>query len=91
MNGMKDHQAHICRTPKHFVKLYQASIKRKGNNTKANLTIQNNGVKANFAYKDDQTDHAYIHNDVEANFGYKDDDLTDITHLNTVDYFEDHN
>ena len=31
---------------------------------------------------------------VDANFGYKDDNfngLTDITHLNTVDYFEDHN
>ena len=66
----------------------------KENNAETNLTIQNNSVKANFAYKDDKTDHAYIHNDAEANFGYKDDNfdgLTDITHLNTVDYFEDHN
>ena len=66
----------------------------KENNAEANLTIQNNGVEVNFAYKDDKTYYAYIRNDAEANFSYKDnnfDDLTDITHLNTIDYFEDHN
>ena len=66
----------------------------KENNAEPNLTIQNNGVETNFAYKDDKTDNAYIHNHAEANFGYKDNDfdgLTDITHLNAINYFEDHN
>ena len=58
------------------------------------MTIQNNGVEANFAYKDDKIDYACIRNDAEENFGYKDNDfdgLTDINHFNIVDYFEDHN
>ena len=60
----------------------------------ANLTIQNDSIESNFAYKDDKTDHAYIHNDAEANFSYKDydfDSLANITHLNATDFFEDHN
>ena len=77
-----------------FCQTLSSLYQNKGSNVEANLTIQNDGVEANCAYKDDKTDHVYIHNDTEANFGYKDDDfnsLADITHLNAVDCFEHHN
>ena len=60
----------------------------------ANLTIENDGVEANFACKDDKANHAYIHNDAKGNFDYKDDDfdvLADITNLDAANFFEDHN
>ncbi|XP_070043852.1 uncharacterized protein [Nicotiana tomentosiformis] len=40
--GMKGHWARICRTPDYFVKLYQASLRKKENNVEAHLTFQNN-------------------------------------------------
>ncbi|XP_009590462.1 uncharacterized protein [Nicotiana tomentosiformis] len=71
--GMKGQWARVCRTPDHFVKLYQASNKRKDNNVEAHLDFQNNDdTVVNLAYKDD-------------NFG----GLTNITHLEAGDFFED--
>ena len=34
---MKEHWSHTCCTPKHFVDLYQASIKAKGNEVEMNF------------------------------------------------------
>jgi hypothetical protein len=39
--GMKGHWSRICRTAKHLVDLYQASIEGKGKNVEANFTTQN--------------------------------------------------
>ena len=36
--GMINHWSRICRTPKHFVELYQASIKKKRKNVETNFT-----------------------------------------------------
>ena len=35
--GIKGHWSHTCRTPKHLVDLYQASLKEKGKGVKVNL------------------------------------------------------
>ena len=35
--GMTDHWSHTCRMPKHFVELYQASIKKKEKNVETNF------------------------------------------------------
>ncbi|XP_019232354.1 PREDICTED: uncharacterized protein LOC109213062 [Nicotiana attenuata] len=81
--GMEGHWARVCRTPDHFVKLYQASIKRKDNNVETHLTYQNN---------DDEAGPSNKYDDVEANLAYKDDDfggLANITHLEAGDFFED--
>jgi len=76
--GMKGHWSRVCRTPEHFVKLYQASIK-KGKNVEANMTLHNDDVEAN------------KHNNVEVNLAYKEDDyegFDDITHLDVADYLQ---
>ena len=39
--GMKGHWSRICRTPKHLVDLYQASIKEKGKAIKISFTDGN--------------------------------------------------
>nr|XP_016497764.1 PREDICTED: uncharacterized protein LOC107816553 [Nicotiana tabacum] len=81
--SMKGHWARVCRTPDHFVKLYQASNKRKDNNVEAHLTFQNDDDKAGPSNKYD---------DAEANLAYKDDDfggLASITHLEAEDFFDD--
>nr|XP_009629728.1 uncharacterized protein LOC104119840 [Nicotiana tomentosiformis] len=83
MCGMKGHWARVCRTSDHFVKLYQASNKRKYNNVEAHLTFQSDDDKAGPSNKYD---------DGEANLAYKDDDfggLANITHLEARDFFED--
>jgi hypothetical protein len=36
--GMENHWSRTCRTPKHLVELYQASLKKKGKNVEINLT-----------------------------------------------------
>ncbi|XP_075112871.1 uncharacterized protein LOC142182537 [Nicotiana tabacum] len=80
--GMRGHWARICRTPEHFVKLYQASLKKKENNVEAHLTFQNNNDEAGPSNKYDSKAHP----------AYKDDDfegLTNITHLEVGDFFED--
>ncbi|XP_070018170.1 uncharacterized protein [Nicotiana sylvestris] len=82
--GMKNHWARIYRTPEHFVKLYQASIKGKQNKVETHLTFQN----------DVEADPMNNHDKVEANLAYKDDifeGLADITHLEAGDFFEHHN
>ncbi|XP_070054737.1 uncharacterized protein [Nicotiana tomentosiformis] len=80
--GMKGHWARICRTPDYFVKLYQASLRKKENNVEAHLTFQNN---------DDEAGPSNKYNS-EAHLAYKDDDfggLANITHLEVGDFFED--
>ncbi|XP_070006305.1 uncharacterized protein [Nicotiana sylvestris] len=80
--GMKCHWIRICRTPDHFVKLCQASLKKKENNVEAHLTFQNN---------DDEACPSNKYN-FEALLAYKDDDfggLANITHLEAGDFFED--
>ncbi|XP_022152405.1 uncharacterized protein LOC111020141 [Momordica charantia] len=42
--GMTGHWAHICRTLKHLVDLYQASLKEKGNNVEANLAYHDGDI-----------------------------------------------
>ena len=39
--GMKGHWSRACRTPKHLVDLYQASIKEKGKEIEMNSTDKN--------------------------------------------------
>ncbi|XP_070040094.1 uncharacterized protein [Nicotiana tomentosiformis] len=79
--GMKGHWACICRTPDHFVKLYQATLRKKENNVEAQLTFQNNDDEAGPSNKYDS----------KAHLAYKDDfgGLTNITHLEAGDFFED--
>ncbi|XP_049391448.1 uncharacterized protein LOC125855790 [Solanum stenotomum] len=80
--GMKGHWARECRTPDHFVKLYQASLKRKDNNIEAHLTFRNDDNEATPSNKYD---------DIEANLACKDDDfegLPNITHLEAEDFYE---
>ncbi|CAM8978840.1 unnamed protein product [Rhodiola kirilowii] len=48
--GMKGHWDRTCRTPKHFVDLYQASLKGKG--VEANFTEQKNDDPMNLAQLD---------------------------------------
>ncbi|XP_060200217.1 uncharacterized protein LOC132628453 [Lycium barbarum] len=56
--GMKGYWARICRTPDHFVKLYQASLKGRENNVEEYLTFHNN---------DDEAAPSNKHDDIEAN------------------------
>ncbi|XP_016472969.2 uncharacterized protein LOC107794922 [Nicotiana tabacum] len=82
--GMKNHWTRICRTPEHFVKLYQASIKGKQNKVETHLTFQN----------DLEAGPMNNHDKVEANLAYKDDifeGLADIIHIEAGDFFEHHN
>ncbi|XP_059301871.1 uncharacterized protein LOC132053784 [Lycium ferocissimum] len=81
--GMKGHRARICRTPDHFVKLYQASLKGRENNMEAHLTFHNN---------DDEAAPSNKHDDIKANLPYKNDDfksLSNITHLEAGDFYDD--
>lgn len=39
---MIGHWSRTCRTPKHLVELYQASLKEKDKNVEANVLYQNN-------------------------------------------------
>ncbi|XP_075098966.1 uncharacterized protein LOC142175863 [Nicotiana tabacum] len=80
--GMEGHWARVCRTHDHFVKLYQASNKKKDNNVEVHLTFQNHDDKAGPSNKYD---------DAEANLACKDDNfggLANITHLEGGDLFE---
>ncbi|XP_050217287.1 uncharacterized protein LOC126668114 [Mercurialis annua] len=49
--GMTGHWSRTCRTPKHLVELYQASLKENGKN-----------IETNFV-SDDDFDHSLMHND----------------------------
>ncbi|XP_070043035.1 uncharacterized protein [Nicotiana tomentosiformis] len=81
--GMKGHWTHVCRTPDHFVKLYQASYKRKDNNVEAHLIFQNDDDKAGPSNKYDDAEANLVY--IDYNFG----GLANITHLEAGDFFED--
>ncbi|XP_016567232.1 uncharacterized protein LOC107865492 [Capsicum annuum] len=77
------HWTRVCRMPDHFVKLYQASLKRKENDAEAHLTFRGD---------DDEAAPSNTYNNIEANLAYKDDDfkgLSDITHLKAENFYED--
>ncbi|XP_016566765.1 uncharacterized protein LOC107864870 [Capsicum annuum] len=81
--GMKGHWARTYRTPDHFVKLYQASLKRKENDVEVHLTFRGD---------DDEASPSNTYDDVEANLAYNNDDfkgLSDITDLKAEDFYED--
>ncbi|XP_016558378.1 uncharacterized protein LOC107858185 [Capsicum annuum] len=80
--GMEVHWARVCRMPDHFVKLYQASFKRKENDVEVHLTFRGD---------DDEAAPSNTYDDSEANFAYNDDDfkgLSDIIHLKVEDFYE---
>lgn len=80
---MKGHWARDCRTPDHFLKLYQASLKRKENNVEAHLTFHND---------DSGEAPSNKYGDIETNLTYKgDDDFKDFsnnTQLSVEDFYE---
>ncbi|XP_047252144.1 uncharacterized protein LOC124887025 [Capsicum annuum] len=83
--GMKGHWARICRTPDHFVKIYQASLKTKENDVKVHLTFRGD---------DHEAAPSNTYDDVEANLTYNADDfkgLLDVTYLKVEDFYEDIN
>ncbi|KAK5812130.1 hypothetical protein PVK06_027541 [Gossypium arboreum] len=82
--GMKGHWSRTCRTSEHLVKLYQASIKRKGKHMETNFISQNDEMEAKDEdiHYNNKTDHAYG--------GDKFNDLNNIIHLDVADFFENH-
>ncbi|KAH1082841.1 hypothetical protein J1N35_022602 [Gossypium stocksii] len=81
---MKGHLSHTCRTSEHLVKLYQASIKKKGKHMETNFISQNDEMEA----KDED-----IHYNTKTGHAYKGDkfnNLNNITHLDVADFFENH-
>ncbi|XP_026416590.1 uncharacterized protein LOC113312030 [Papaver somniferum] len=46
--GMQGHWCHVCRTAKHLVDLYQASLKAKRNNVEMNFSNFENGETTHF-------------------------------------------
>ncbi|KAK5826064.1 hypothetical protein PVK06_020972 [Gossypium arboreum] len=82
--GMKGHWSRTCRTSEHLVKLYQASVKRKGKHIETNFISQNDEMEA----KDED-----IHYNTKIDHAYEDDkfnDLNNVTHLDVADFFENH-
>ncbi|XP_049360825.1 uncharacterized protein LOC125825536 [Solanum verrucosum] len=92
--GLKGHWKNECRAAEHFVRLYQDSLKRKGN--KNGASSSNARVESHLTYKNDAEagpSQKYDDN-IEANLALKDDDfgdLDDITHLEVEDFFGDQN
>ncbi|XP_015167812.1 uncharacterized protein [Solanum tuberosum] len=92
--GLKGHWKNECQAPEHFVRLYQNSIKRKGN--KGGASSSNARVESHLTLKDDaQAGYSQKYDEnVEANLALKDDafdGLNDITHLEAEDFFGDCN
>ncbi|XP_049410332.1 uncharacterized protein LOC125873437 [Solanum stenotomum] len=88
--GMKGHWKNKCRAAEHFVRLYQDSLKRKGN--KNGASSSNAQVESHLTYKNDvEAGPSQKYDDnIEANMALKDDDfgdLDDITHLEVEDFF----
>ncbi|KAH1114935.1 hypothetical protein J1N35_008313, partial [Gossypium stocksii] len=81
---MKGHQSRTSHTFEHLVKLYQASIKKKENHIETNFISQNDEIEAKDEdiHYNTKTDHAYE--------GDKFNDLNNITHLNVVNFIENH-
>nr|XP_016503864.1 PREDICTED: uncharacterized protein LOC107821915 [Nicotiana tabacum] len=89
---MKGHWKIECRAPKHFVRLYQNSIKIKANNIGASST--NTSVESHVTFKNDFKAVPSNKNDdnTEANLSLNDDDfegIDDLTHFNVEDFFRD--
>ncbi|XP_015160009.1 uncharacterized protein [Solanum tuberosum] len=93
--GLKErHWKNECRAAEHFVRLYQDSLKRKGN--KNGASSSNARVESHLTYKNDaETEPSQKYDDnIEANLALKDDnfdDLDDITQLEVEDFFGDQN
>ncbi|KAH0682906.1 hypothetical protein KY289_020658 [Solanum tuberosum] len=92
--GMKGHWKNECRAAEHFIRLYQDSLKRKGN--KNGAYSSNAQVESHLTYKNDvEAGPSQKYDDnIEANLALKDDDfddLDDITHLEVEDFFGDQN
>ncbi|XP_015159716.1 uncharacterized protein [Solanum tuberosum] len=92
--GMKGHWKNECRAAEHFIRLYQDSLKRKGN--KNGAYSSNAQVESHLTYKNDvEAGPSQKYDDnIEANLAFKDDDfddLDDITHLEVEDFFGDRN
>ncbi|XP_049388695.1 uncharacterized protein LOC125853067 [Solanum stenotomum] len=92
--GMKEHWKNECRAAEHFVRLYQDSLKRKGN--KNGASSSNARVESHLSYKNDvEAGPSQKYDDnIEENLALKDDDfddLDDITHLEVEDFFGDQN
>ena len=79
---MKGHWARTYRIPAYLVKLYQASLKRNENNLEMNLTYQNNDVKENYAYKNDDFSCLNGLDDIRG--------LDETTHLEVANFFKNH-
>ena len=92
--GMKGHWKKECRATEHFVRLYQDSLKRKGN--KYGASSSNAQVESHLPCKNDakaEPSQKYDDN-IEENLALKDDDfddLDDITHLEVEDFSGDQN
>ncbi|XP_049381253.1 uncharacterized protein LOC125845763 [Solanum stenotomum] len=92
--GMKGHWKNECRANEHFVRLYQDSLKTKGN--KNGASSSNARVESHLTYKNDvEAGPSQKYDDsIEANLALKDDDFDDfddITHLEVEDFFGDQN
>lgn len=91
---MKGHWKSECRTPEHFVRLYQNFFKRKGN--KGGASSSNARAESHSTLKDDdraRMSQKYDKN-VEANLTLYDDvfdGLGDITNMEVDNFFEDRN
>ncbi|GJU64767.1 hypothetical protein Tco_1246602 [Tanacetum coccineum] len=72
--GMKNHWSKQCRTPKHFVDLYQASIKKKGKDIETNFidTLDNNEPNPDVRF--DSSDFLDDIEDVVASFSNNEND-----------------
>ncbi|PIN10858.1 hypothetical protein CDL12_16546 [Handroanthus impetiginosus] len=69
--GSKGHWSRICRTPKHLVELYQASLKKKNKNVETNFTNSIN----NFDNDNDTNDIDIAHLDVADFFEHPEDKI----------------
>ncbi|XP_049348516.1 uncharacterized protein LOC125813071 [Solanum verrucosum] len=92
--GLKGHWKNECRAAEHFVRLYQDSLKRKGN--KNGASSSNARVESHLTYKNyaEAGPSQKYDDNIEANLALKDDDfgdLDDITHLEVEDFFGDQN
>ncbi|KAK5803805.1 hypothetical protein PVK06_031454 [Gossypium arboreum] len=82
--GMKGYWSRTCRTFEYLMKLYHASIKKKGKYMEINFISQNDEMEAKDEdiHYNTKTDHTCK--------GNKFNDLNNITHLEVTDFFENH-
>ena len=89
---MKGHWKKECRATEHFVRLYQDSLKTKGNKNGASSSYAR--VESHLTCKNDaETGPSQKYDDnIETNLTLKNDyfdDLDDINHLEVEDFFGD--